>query len=38
MGPLRPMGDAARLHHVAEQAEIGEIELHAGSFVVREGR
>ena len=38
MGPLGPVGDAARLDHVAEQAQIGQIELHGASFVIREGR
>jgi hypothetical protein len=26
--PLGPMGDAARIDHMAEQAEVGEVELH----------
>ena len=28
MGPLGAVGDGARLHHVAKQAEIGEVEAH----------
>jgi hypothetical protein len=38
MGPLRPMGDASGFHDVAEEAEVGEVELHRRSFVFREGR
>ena len=38
MGPLRPMGDASGLDHMAEEAKIGQIELHRRSFVIREGR
>jgi hypothetical protein len=26
MGPLRPVGDAARLDHMAEEAQVDEIE------------
>jgi hypothetical protein len=39
MRALGSVGDAARLDHVAEQAQVGEIEAHYGlSFVSHEGR
>jgi hypothetical protein len=28
VGPLGPVGDAAGLHHVPEQTQIRQIELH----------
>ena len=31
MGAFRAVGDAAGIHHVAEQAEIGQIETHDGA-------
>ncbi len=37
MGPLRPVGDRARLHHMPEQAEIHEIEADHGGAAVRTG-
>ena len=36
MGALGPMGDAPGIHHVPEQAEIDQIELHHLSFAVGE--
>jgi hypothetical protein len=32
------VGDAARLDHMAEEAQVDEIEMHGSSFVIREGR
>jgi hypothetical protein len=38
MGPLRPVGDAPCLDHMAEKTQVRQIELHDASFVIREGR
>jgi hypothetical protein len=38
MGAFCAMRDAASLHDMAEQAEVGEIEAHGDTFGFNEGR
>jgi hypothetical protein len=38
MRAFRAMGDAARLDHMAEQAQVGQVEAHVGIPILRNPR